>query len=85
MIYRGQGFLAVVLVGSSPPPPPPTASYLSFSDFLCVAGRSNLLTEEGEGGGRGAKSFDREKAWSSINLSILSGAEYIRFYSRTMQ
>jgi hypothetical protein len=24
-------------------------------------------------GGRGAKSYDREKAWSSINNSILSG------------
>ncbi len=28
--------------------------------------------ERGEGGGRGAESYDRKKAWSSINHSILS-------------
>jgi len=26
-----------------------------------------------EGGGRGAESYDRNKAWSSINHTILSG------------
>ncbi len=29
--------------------------------------------ERGEGGGREAESYDRKKAWSSINHSILSG------------
>ncbi len=34
------------------------------------------LTEETGGmGGRGAKSFDNEKAWPSINNSILSALE----------
>ncbi len=33
----------------------------------------SLLTGEGEGeGGRGAESYDRKKAWASINHSILS-------------
>jgi hypothetical protein len=39
--------------------------YLSFLVFLCC--RSSLLRV----GERGAKSYDREKAWSSINHSIL--------------
>ncbi len=35
--------------------------------------RDNLLTGEGrEGGGRGAESYHRKKAWYSINHSILS-------------
>ncbi len=44
-----------------------------FSHFLSlpVCRRSSLLT--GEGGGGGAKSYDSEKAWSSIINSILSG------------
>ena len=36
--------------------------------------RDKLLKGEGgEGGGRGAESYDRRKAWPSINRSILSG------------
>ncbi len=31
----------------------------------------------GEGGERGAESYDRRKAWSSINHSILSAAQYL--------
>ncbi len=53
MIYRGPGFLAVLCLGSlfTPfPTPLPAASYLSFSVFLCVAGRPYLRV-----GGRGAK------------------------------
>jgi hypothetical protein len=48
-----------------------SAKCLSFSLFLCVAVE---LTEWGEGAGEeaGAKSYDGEKAWSSINHSILS-------------
>jgi hypothetical protein len=34
---------------------------------------SSLLTGEGGMGGRGAKSYDREDAWPSINYSIFSG------------
>ncbi len=56
---------------SAPRPPLPlslsSASSLSFSVFLCVAGR-----EMGGWSGRGAKSYHREKARASINHSILS-------------
>jgi hypothetical protein len=45
-----------------------SASCLSFSVFQFVAGRANWR----EGGGREAKSYDREKALPSINLQILS-------------
>jgi hypothetical protein len=37
--------------------------------------RDKLLTESGLGGARGAKSYDRKKAWSSINPSIISGSD----------
>ncbi len=49
MIYRGPGSLAVVWFGSSPalsPTPPPWAACLSFSVFLCLAGRAYLLESE---------------------------------------
>ncbi len=48
MIYRGPGFLSFVYFGS--PPPLPAASCLSFSVFLCVAGRA--YWREGVEGGR---------------------------------
>jgi hypothetical protein len=41
VIYRGQGFLAL-----------PSASYLSFSVFLLVAGRAYLRERGGGGEGR---------------------------------
>jgi hypothetical protein len=68
MIYRAPGFRSYDLA----PPPLPVPSLVSklsivFSVHVCH--RLNLLT--GEGGG-GAKSYDREKAWFSINHSILS-------------
>jgi hypothetical protein len=45
---------------------------MNLSFFLCLpmCHRSNLAT--GEGGGAGAKSYDGEKALSSISNSILS-------------
>jgi hypothetical protein len=45
---------------------------LSFSVFLCVAGRT-YWREKGWGSGRGAESYNREIACPSINHSILSG------------
>ncbi len=75
MIYRRPGFLAVVWFGSSPTP----LSHEQVSLFLSlpVCCRSSLLTGEGERGGRGTwtKLYDREKAWHSINQSILSGPQ----------
>jgi hypothetical protein len=53
------------------PSPFPAASCLSFSVFLCVA------RERGEWGVGGAKSYDGEKAWSSIDHSILSAKSKI--------
>jgi hypothetical protein len=67
MIYRAPGFLAVVLFGSSPTP------FLHLSNnlplFLClpVCRRSSLLTGRGVGDGRGAKSYDREKATLAVS------------------
>jgi hypothetical protein len=69
MVYRRPGLKAVVWFGSSPIPPLlPSASCLSFWVFLCLS-PSSLLTGE-VGGGAGAKSYDGEKAWSSLNHSI---------------
>ncbi len=70
MIRKGQTLLAVVWFDSYPTPFPPllSASCLSFSDFLCIAGQAYWR----KGGGGGAKSSEREKAWSFINHSIIS-------------
>jgi hypothetical protein len=51
------------------PPPLPSASCVFFSVFLCVAGRAYW---RGGGGGSGWRAKSHEKAWPSINHSILS-------------
>jgi hypothetical protein len=67
MIYRIPGFFAVVLFESSAPCP-----------SLPSVRRGRLRKRDPDDGrrvrgGEGvAKSYDGEKAWSSINLSILS-------------
>ena len=65
MVYRGPGFLAVVWVG------PSTLPSVS-STRKTLKERQVVKGEGGEGGGRGAESYDRKKAWSSINLLILT-------------
>jgi hypothetical protein len=74
MIYRGPGFLAIEWFGSSPVPLPllQSASCLSFSVFLYVAGRAYWRERRGSCG-RGAKSYAREKTLPSMYYSILSG------------
>jgi hypothetical protein len=59
----------------------PALSYqqvVSISQSTCVLPVELTDGREGGrlGGGRGAKSYDREKAWSSINHSILSDLRY---------
>jgi hypothetical protein len=54
-----------------PPPPSPFSKFLSLKFLVSPA----ELTGGGGGGervGDGAKSYDGEKSWSSINHSILS-------------
>ncbi len=55
------------------PHPFPTISDIDRRHTGRMRKRDNLLTEKGGGGGGGAKSCDGEKAWTSINHSILSG------------
>jgi hypothetical protein len=64
MVYRGPCLLSVVLVGSAPTLSPPVSSTRKTLEERQVV--------QGEGGGRGAESYDREKAWSSIILLLLS-------------
>ncbi len=75
MIHRGPGGLSPCrMTWLTPPLPLPSlhsASCLSFSVFLWVAYRA-YWWERGKGGRAGYKSYDSEKAWSSINHSILS-------------
>jgi hypothetical protein len=61
------------------PPPFSTSPVSKLSLFLSLfyvtvspVDSSSLLTGVGGGRGRGAKSYDREKAWPSIHHSILS-------------
>ncbi len=70
MICWGPGFLDVVWFCSSPFPPfsRPSAICLSFSAFLSVASRA--FWRRGGSGWGVAKSYDCEKAWSSINHPI---------------
>jgi hypothetical protein len=68
---RGPGFLAVVCL--APPPPIPPSPVIKLSLFLSfpLCRRSSLLRGKGGWvcgwGGREAKSYDSEKALSSIN------------------
>ncbi len=53
--------------------PPPTPSPLPTADTEADWDRETALSREmGGGGGRGAKSYDSKKAWSSIYHSKLS-------------
>jgi hypothetical protein len=52
--------------------PLPSATCLSFSAYLFVAPVEFTDGRGGGGGGRGAEFYDREKAWPSINHSMLS-------------
>ncbi len=51
-------------------------SKLSLFLSLPVCRRSSLLTGEEEGIGGGAKSYDGEKAWTTLTYSILSIEKY---------
>ncbi len=69
MIYRGAGFFALVRFGSSPTPNSPS---LSRQQALPATQRNAEKERQLAGkivgvGGRGAKAYDRKKAWSSIN------------------
>jgi hypothetical protein len=69
MDYRGQGFLNVVLFGTLPLnlSPPLPVSKLDRRHRGRLRKRDNLVLGEGRVGEReGAKSYDGEKAWSSI-------------------
>ncbi len=73
MIYRGPRFLCGRVVRLLHPPPHSPVSIVSLFLSLPVCRRSSLLTGEGGGGGGGAVTHHREKAWPTINHSILSG------------
>ncbi len=69
MIYRGPGFLTVVWFGSSPTPFS-REQVVSLSQSFCVS-PDELI--DGWVDGQGTKSsYDGEKAWPSINHSIIS-------------
>ncbi len=68
MIYTGPGFLAFVWFGSPHTLPPSLVCKLPL--FLSLGETAYWRGEEW--GGRGANSYDGEKAWSSINNSKLS-------------
>jgi hypothetical protein len=65
---------------SPPPPPSPVNKLIFFFVFLCVA--TEAYWREREPGGD--KTYDGEKAWSSINHSILSGLGGILSFRSSM-
>ncbi len=72
MIYRGPGFLVVLRCGSSTNPSSPLPSEARPETHMKTEKERHLLHGRVDGGG--AKSNDGEKAWSSINHSILSAS-----------
>ncbi len=83
MILYNRFFNDIYSPFQTPPPPTPRQKLVSFSVCLCVA----TAGREGKGGGRGAQSYGREKAWPSRNHSILSAVQLVEwriytFYSR---
>jgi hypothetical protein len=72
MICRGPGFLAVVWFGSSPTSPFLLPSVISTGGAQKEWERETTAGVKGGRGGGGAKSYDDEKAWSSINHPIRS-------------
>jgi hypothetical protein len=57
------------------PPHPPLSPVTKLSP---VFRRSSLLTgEQGVGGGGGARSYDGENGWSSLNHPILSASRFL--------
>ncbi len=88
-IYRGTGFLSVVWYGSSPAPSPSfLVSKLSLFLSLLVCRQTSLPTGEGGGEWGWRRShitvYDGEKAWSSINHSILSDRAYPRSFRKEL-
>ncbi len=75
MIFRVPGLRSYDSATPTPFPPLPSANCLSFSVFLCVAGRA-YCRERGGGGvwawSQITKPYDHKKAWPSINHSVLS-------------
>jgi hypothetical protein len=70
MIWRGAAFLIWLLAF---PPPLSRQQDVSLSQSsLPMCRRSSLLTGEGGRGWGEAKSYERDKAWPSIDHSILS-------------
>jgi hypothetical protein len=74
MIYRGPDFLAVVRFGSSPTPSSEQVVFLFQSSCVSLVELIDGRGLGGKGVGEESKSYVREKAWPSINHSILPDA-----------
>ncbi len=74
-VIEGQAFSQSYNLAPRPLPlSPPLPSVSSTSDSQESQCAQCSQEREGEGGGRGAESYDRKKDWSPINHSILSGS-----------
>jgi hypothetical protein len=69
---EGQAFLRLYDLAPRPPPPPLPSVSLTTT-HMKTEKEIQLTGEGGQGGGRGAESYDRKKVRASINHSILSG------------
>jgi hypothetical protein len=69
---EGQAFRGVVWFGSSSPPPPPPSVSLTGDTQEDWETETTCWRERGEGVVHWAESYHGQKAWSSINHSILS-------------
>ena len=71
--------LDITFNSSNPPPPLPSVS--STGDAQKDRAERQFADGRGGGGGRGSKSFDSEKAWSSITHSIFSKTPSLHDYA----
>ncbi len=74
LFIEDQGFSPPYKFGSFPPPLP-AHLITSVSSTSVTHSKNESQLADGIGDGGGAKAYDGEKAWSSINHSILSGPE----------
>ncbi len=73
-VIEGQAFSQSYDLAPRPLPPPVSVSKLERATHRKIEIERQLAHGKGgEEGGRGAESYDRKKAWSSVNHSILSG------------
>ncbi len=76
-LFRPESFERFIGGDSAPRPPLPPLPLVSWTATHRKTEKERQLADGREDEGGGAESFDRKKAWPSINHSILSDLDYL--------